>query len=72
MLRHGTVLLASGGAEFDDIADDLSPAEKLERQRQALEKRMGISVQLAGLDDLISDEDLVNGPSAADKARRER
>lgn len=72
VLRHGTVLLASGGAEFDDIDDDLSPAEKLERQRQALEKRMGISVQLAGLDDLISDEDLVNGPSAADKARRER
>ncbi|KAK2155101.1 hypothetical protein LSH36_249g03073 [Paralvinella palmiformis] len=62
VLSHGTSLLASEGHEFEEEEIGLDEKDKLSRQKQLLNKRLGLDVA-GGLgvcaDDLYQEEDLV-------------
>jgi hypothetical protein len=59
VLEYGTELVASGGTEYEDLDESLSPQERLEKQRKALEQRMGLVGQFMSIDEMISDTDFV-------------
>ena len=70
VLQHGTTLLASRGTEYDvDLGAGRKGSERLEAERAAVRKRLGLDDSDAGGfgggTEFISDQDLVAGPSAA-------
>eukprot|EP01125_Pyxidicula_operculata_P015647 TRINITY_DN5335_c0_g1_i4.p1 TRINITY_DN5335_c0_g1~~TRINITY_DN5335_c0_g1_i4.p1 ORF type:complete len:1864 (-),score=455.04 TRINITY_DN5335_c0_g1_i4:12-5603(-) len=58
VLKNGTVLLASGGQEFDMDFDGMDPAARLELQRQQIKEKLGLFESFAG-QNLVDDSDLL-------------
>ncbi|XP_052171300.1 TATA-binding protein-associated factor BTAF1 [Diospyros lotus] len=55
-------LLASGGQEYDIVTDNVkNPRERLARQKQNLQRRLGLDMceQFMDVNDMIRDEDLI-------------
>eukprot|EP00898_Chlorokybus_atmophyticus_P005845 jgi/Chlat1/6261/Chrsp44S05775 len=68
VLRHAARLVASGGQEYDVLADpSLTPQQRLERQAINLRKRLGLDgvEQFMDMTEVISYEDLVQRPSGS-------
>eukprot|EP00884_Botryococcus_braunii_P013722 jgi/Botrbrau1/22350/Bobra.0002s0028.1 len=64
VLKQGTLLLASGGEEFETGDEGLTKAERLAKQRANLKKRLGLAKGMEGLidtADLVKDDDLLAG-----------
>ncbi|XP_078440415.1 ROOT GROWTH DEFECTIVE 3 isoform X2 [Wolffia australiana] len=62
VLDFGSLLVASGGQEYDVAADNSkTPSEKLARQKKNLRHRLGLDVceQFMDMGDMIKDEDLL-------------
>ncbi|XP_064635758.1 TATA-binding protein-associated factor 172-like [Lineus longissimus] len=73
VLMHAASLLGSEGMEYDtdEETKGMDPKDKVTRQRQLLNKRLGLDVAGGmGLapDDLFKDEDLMEKPSESPKA----
>lgn len=56
-MNFGTELLASGGAEYEDMDASLNPEDRLQTQKNQLEKRMGVVGQFMELGDMLDDKD---------------
>ncbi|XP_053548913.1 TATA-binding protein-associated factor 172 [Bombina bombina] len=71
LLKHGSSLLGSAGAEFevqDDKTAEVDPKERIARQRKLLQRKLGLDMGAAigmNTEDLFNDEDLDYMPSAS-------
>uniref|UniRef100_A0A8D0GH04 B-TFIID TATA-box binding protein associated factor 1 n=1 Tax=Sphenodon punctatus TaxID=8508 RepID=A0A8D0GH04_SPHPU len=71
LLKHGTSLLGSAGAEFeiqDDKSGEIDPKERIARQRKLLQKKLGLDMVAAigvNTEDLFNDEDLDYTPASS-------
>ncbi|KAL0040872.1 hypothetical protein WJX79_008076 [Trebouxia sp. C0005] len=72
VLQQGTVLVASGGQEYEMIVEEGTRAEQLAKQQRNLKQRLGLKGKMEDLMDtseLISDADILPSiPSAAKPA----
>jgi TATA-binding protein-associated factor len=57
VLESGTVLLASGGTEFEEDPADLDPDTLLARQKAQLEQRMGVNSHFMSFGDMVDPQD---------------
>jgi TATA-binding protein-associated factor len=66
VLERGAPLLASKGKEYDIDESKYTHAERVQRARQNLKKRLGLSEGVPGmdLDDMVGDADIVFTSSA--------
>lgn len=73
VLRYAVPLLGSAGSEYDVDPElfSLDPKERLRRQRQNLQKQLGLGCESGNVEDLLDESDL-SLPLAVDLKKRKR